>query len=72
MQSIIQIIRQRIIYYNNLKNLKRANNTNLIKLYSIFVKKFALFKNTKEREILNFINTKIENFDNIVKKKNTN
>jgi len=39
-------------------------------LYSSFVEKFALLKNAKKREIPNFINIKIENSNNIVKKNN--
>jgi len=41
-------------------------------LYNKFVKKFALSKNVKEREIINFINIKIENSNNIVKENNNN
>ncbi len=37
-----------------------------------FVKKIALSKNTKEKEISNFINFKIENSHNIVKEENDN
>jgi len=47
--------------------LKKVNNVDLFNLYSNFVKKFALSKNAKEREISNFIDVKIKNFDNIVK-----
>jgi len=52
--------------------LKRANNVDFFNLYSNFVKKFALSKNAKEREISNFIDIKIENFDDIVKENNNN
>jgi len=52
--------------------LKKANNINSFDLYSSFVKKFALSKNAKEKKILNFINIKIEKFDNIVKENNNN
>jgi len=41
-------------------------------LYNNFVKKFALSKNAKEREISNSINVKIKNSNNIVKKNNNN
>ncbi len=41
-------------------------------MYSNFVKKFVLLKNAKERKILNSINIKIKNFDNIVKENNNN
>lgn len=51
--------------------MKKADNTNSIELYSAFVKKFALFKIAKEKEISNFINVKIENLDNIIEEKNT-
>jgi len=50
--------------------LKKANNVNSFNLYSSFVKKFTLLKNAKEKEISNFIDIKIEDFDNIVKKNN--
>jgi len=49
--------------------LKKANNVNSFDLYSNFVEKFALLKNAKEREIPNFIDVKIKNSNNIVKKK---
>jgi len=39
-------------------------------LFSNFVKEFVLLKNAKKREISNFINTKIENSNNIVKENN--
>jgi len=55
-----------------LNNLKRVNNVDFFNLYSNFVKKFALLKNAKKKEISNFINIKIENFDNIVKENNNN
>jgi len=38
-------------------------------LFNIFVKKFVFLNNTKKREISNSIIVKIENFNNIVKKK---
>jgi len=41
-------------------------------LYSNFVKKFAFTKNAKEKKIPNFIDVKIENFDNVVKENNNN
>jgi len=41
-------------------------------LYNSFVEKFPLLKNAKERKVSNFIDVKIENFDNIVKKNNNN
>jgi len=37
-------------------------------LYSNFVDEFALLKNAKKRETSNFIDVKIENFNNVVKK----
>ncbi len=49
--------------------MKKANNVNSFDLYSNFVEKFALLKNAKEREIPNFIDVKIKNSNNIVKKK---
>jgi len=52
-----------------LNNLRRANNNNSIELFNIFVKEFAFLNNTK-REISNSISVKIENLNNIVKKKN--
>jgi hypothetical protein len=55
-----------------LNNLKKANNVNSFNLYSNFVKKFALLKNAKEREISNFIDVKIKNFNYIVKENNNN
>jgi len=53
-----------------LNNLRRANNNNSIELFNIFVKEFAFLNNTKKREISNSISVKIENLNNIVKKKN--
>jgi len=50
--------------------LKRANNNNSIKLFSIFVEKFVSKKNAKKREISNSIIVNIKNFDNIIKKNN--
>jgi len=50
--------------------LKKINNVDSFNLYSNFVKKFALSKNTKKREISNFIDIKIENSNNIVKEFN--
>ncbi len=46
-----------MIYYNNLNNLKRANNNNSIKLFNIFVKQFAILNNTKKKifQILLFL-----------------
>jgi len=38
-------------------------------LFNIFVKEFAILNNTKTKNILNSIISKIENFDNIIKKK---
>jgi len=50
--------------------LKRANNNNSIKLFDIFVEKFASKKNAKKREISNSIIVNIKNFDNIIEKNN--
>ncbi len=47
--------------------MKRANDVDFFKLYSSFVEKFASTKNAKEREISNFIDVKIKNFDDVVK-----
>jgi hypothetical protein len=55
-----------------LNNLRRINNVSSFNLYNSFVKKFALSKNTKEREIFNSIDIKIENSNNIVIKNNNN
>jgi len=52
--------------------LKRANNVNSFNSYSNFVDEFALSKNAKEREISNFIDVKIENFDDVIKENNNN
>ncbi len=52
--------------------MKRANDVDSFNLYSSFVEKFALSKNAKEREISNFINVKIENFDDVVKENDNN
>jgi len=41
-------------------------------LYNSFVDEFALSKNAKKRKISNFIDVKIENFDDVVKKKSRN
>ena len=67
MKPIVKIIEQRVIHYDGLNNLKRANDVNSFKLYSSFVGKFASTKNAKEREISNSINAKIENSDDVVK-----
>jgi len=56
--------------YSNLNNLKKVNNVDSFNLYSNFVKKFALLKNAKEKKIPNFIDIKIENYNNIVKENN--
>ncbi len=71
-KSIVKIIYQQVIYYNNLNNLKRANNVDSFNLYSNFVKKFALLKNAKKKEISNFIDVKIKNSNNVVKENNNN
>jgi len=41
-------------------------------LYNSFVKEFASSKNAKKRNSFNFINIKIENFNNVVKENNNN
>jgi len=38
-------------------------------LYNSFVKEFASSKNAKKRKISNFIDAKIKDFDDVVKKK---
>ena len=48
--------------------MKRANNIDSFNLYNSFVKEFALSQNTKEKEISNSIDVKIENSNNVVKK----
>jgi hypothetical protein len=58
--------------YASSNNLKRVNNIDSFNLYSSFIKKFALSKNAKKKEISNFIDIKIENSNNIVKKNNNN
>ncbi len=67
MKSIVKIIQQRVIHYNDLNNLKRANDVDFFKSYSSFVEEFASTKNAKKKEISNFIDAKIENFDDVVK-----
>ncbi len=67
MKSIVKIIQQRVIHYDDLNNLKRANDVDSFKLYSSFVEKFASTKNAKERKIPNFIDVKIENSNDVVK-----
>jgi len=47
-----------------------VNNINSFNLYNSFVKEFELSKNAKKKKKSNSINTKIENFINIVKKNN--
>ena len=67
MKSIVKIIQQRVIHYDDLNNLKRANDVDSFKLYSSFVEKFESTKNAKERKIPNFIDVKIENSNDVVK-----
>jgi len=38
-------------------------------LFDIFVKEFAILNNAKKKKNLNFIISKIKNFNNIIKKK---
>jgi len=52
--------------------LKKVNNVNSFNSYSNFVDEFALSKNAKERKISNFIDVKIENFDDIIRENNNN
>ncbi len=61
-----------LIYYNDLNNLKRVNDVDSFNLYSNFVEEFALSKNAKKRKISNFVNTKIENFNDVVKENDNN
>ncbi len=70
MKPIVKIIEQRVIHYDGLNNLKRANDVNSFKLYSSFVEEFASTKNAKEREIFNSIDVKIENSNDVVKENN--
>jgi len=72
MKSIVKIIQQRVIHYNNLNDLKRANDVDSFKLYSSFVKEFASTKNAKKKKISNSIDVKIENFDDVVKENDNN
>ena len=55
-----------------MNNLKRVNDVDSFNLYSNFIKKFALSKKAKEIEIFNFINVKIKNSNDVVKKNNNN
>lgn len=55
-----------------MNDLKRANDIDSLRLFNIFVKKFALFNNAKKREISNSIASISKNLDNIVKENNNN
>ena len=46
---IIEIIEQRILYYENLQILKNINFANSLKKFIIFVEKFIDFQNVKNR-----------------------
>ena len=46
---IIKIIEQRILYYENLQNLKNVNVANFLKKFIIFVEKHVELQNAKNR-----------------------
>ena len=55
MISIIEMIEQRILYYENLQNLKNVDVANSLKKFINFVEKHAKSQNVKNCQIFNFM-----------------
>jgi len=53
MKSIVQLIQQRILYYDELKKLKQINDLNSMTAFANFAFEFANFSTAKERIIEN-------------------
>ena len=51
MISTINLIQQRILYYDDIDEIKLTNSQNLIKKLEKFVEKFAIAKNAKNAKI---------------------
>ena len=51
MISIVYLIQQRILHYDNLKKLKQIDDTNFITAFQNFATEFITFLTVKEREI---------------------
>lgn len=67
MISIVRIIQQRILYYSEIKKLKKVNNVNFMTAFDNFTNKFITFNTVKERQILNALYLTNENSNNVVK-----
>ncbi len=55
MISIVHLIQQRILYHDDLKKLKQADDTNFMTAFQNFATEFVTFSTVKEWEIQNSI-----------------
>ena len=60
MQSIMKFIQQRVLYYTELNEFKKAKNLKFLNLFQIFVSKFSSNHNTQNRVISNLMQTIID------------
>ncbi len=66
MISIVYLIQQRILHYDNLKKLKQIDDTNFITAFQNFATEFITFLTVKEREIWNLIHIINSNSNNFI------
>ena len=66
MRSILKILQQYFIHYNELNELREAENENFLKSYRNFVQEFVNERNAKERNIINSLTIMKKSFDNLM------
>jgi len=66
MTFIIHLIQQRILHHDDLKKLKRINDTNFMTVFQNFATQFVTFSTVKEREIQNSIHAINSNLNDLI------
>ena len=66
MISIVHLIQQRILHYDDLMKLKQTDNTNSMTAFQNFTTEFITFSTVKEREIQNSIHAIKSNLNDLI------
>ena len=66
MISIVHLIQQRILHYDDLKKLKQTDDTNSMTAFQNFATEFVTLSTVKEREIQNSIHAINSNLNNLI------